>query len=90
MRSQLFAKPLPVGKTGSYTFTVQRGWLAGQAISLALVESTDVTITSFDFTDNVIQFFATGVTAGRATVKLSYQTGTRSDCYAGILDVVNC
>jgi hypothetical protein len=90
MSAQLFEQPLAVGKKDSYTLTVSSSWLGAEVITTSLVESTGVTIESFSFAGNVIEFYATGVTIGRKSVQISFDTATRSRCYTGLLEVVSC
>lgn len=90
--SQLYEKPLPVGKTGNYTLTVDSGWLGGDSITSvsASVPSGGATVTLPTSSGNVLQAFFEGVTVGRHEVEWEWATATRSDCYTVILDVVEC
>lgn len=89
--SQLYDKPLPVGKTGNYTLTVDSGWLNGETISSVNVTAdSGVTITLPTPNGNVLQAFFEGVTVGRHAVEWEWSTATRSDCYTVYLSVVEC
>ena len=90
--SQLYQKPLPVGKTGNYTLTVDSGWLNGETISSvsATVDSGGATVTLPTSNGNVLQAFFEGATVGRHKVEWEWATATRSDCYSTYLEVVEC
>jgi len=88
--SQLYEKPLPVGKVGNYTYTIDSGWLNGEPISGLTVTCEGATVTLPTSSDNVLQAYFEGVTIGRHEVHWSWQTATRSDCDTGVLTIVEC
>ena len=90
--SQLYEKPLPVGKTGNYTLTVDSAWLDGEPITSqsATVDSGGATVGITVADGNVIQTYLTGVTVGRHEVEFQWATATRSDCLSVFVDVVEC
>ena len=90
--SQLFEKPLPVGKTGNYTVTVDSGWLGQETISgqTVTVEGGGASVGTVTSANGVIQAFLTGVEVGRHEVEFDWQTATRSDCITTYIDVVEC
>jgi hypothetical protein len=90
MSALAFDKPLAVGKTQQYTFTVPTTWLGNEVLTSALVESTGVTVDSYSFSGNVVEFYATGLTVGRYKAHLSIDTANRSDCHTGLITVVSC
>ncbi len=79
----LVEKSLHVGKTDSYSLTVNTTWLNGEAILTANVTSdiADVTVGDVSIVGNVIYAYLTGVSAKAYTdVHFDYTTATRSDC----------
>lgn len=89
--SQVAQKPLPVGKTGNYTVTIDSGWLDSEPLtSENVTAATGMTISSVTSSGNVIQFLATGTVAGRHEVHAEWATATRSDCYTFYIDVIEC
>lgn len=90
--SQLYQKPLPVGKTGNYTLTVDSGWLGEESLisQTVTIASGGATVGITTSSGNVIQTFLTGVEVGRHEVEFEWATATRSDCITVYLDVVEC
>ena len=88
--SQLYQKPLPVGKTGNYTLTLDSGWLGAETITNVNVTCDGATVTLPTSNGNVLQAFFEGDTRGRAEVHWEWATATRSDCYTATLDIVEC
>lgn len=88
--AELYEKPLPVGKVGNYTLTLNSGWLSQEAITSVNVTCEGATITLPTFDGNVLQAFFEGVTKGRHKVHWEWATATRSDCYTGVLTIVEC
>ena len=88
--SQLYEKPLPVGKVGNYTLTLDSGWLGEETITSVSVTCEGVTITLPTSQGNVLQAYFEGVTVGRFEVKWEWATATRSDCYTAVLSVIEC
>ena len=77
-----FPKPLTIGKTDTYTYTVPSLWLAGDTLAAHDVTvDAKVTKNNSGVTDNVIAVSVTGVTAGSSEVHFDYTTGDgRTDC----------
>ena len=75
-------KPLTIGKTDTYTYTVPLAWLGGDTIV-----AHDVTVDALviknnsGVSGNVIAVSITGVTAGSSELHFDYTTGDgRTDC----------
>ena len=88
--SQLYQKPLPVGKIGNYTLTLDSGWLDGETIVSVNVTCPGATVTLPTSSGNVLQAFLEGVAAGRYEMHWEWATATRSDCYTTVIDVIEC
>lgn len=90
--SQLYAKPLPVGKTGNYTLTIDGGWLGQETITSQTIttDTDEITVGLDSSANNVIQVYLTGVSVGRHEVHFEWTTATRSDCTTCYVDVVEC
>lgn len=88
--SQLYEKPLPVGKVGNYTLTLDSGWLGAETITSVNVTCAGATITLPTSSGNVLQAFFEGVTVGRFEVHWEWATATRSDCYTSVLNIIEC
>lgn len=88
--SQLYEKPLPVGKVGNYTLTLDSGWMSQEAITSVNVTCGGATVTLPTSSGNVLQAYFEGVTTGRHEVHWSWSTATRSDCYTAVLTVSEC
>lgn len=90
--SRLFQRPLPVGKTGKYTFTPDQTWLGDALITNPSVTvDTGVTV-NLTLTDGkLIEVSLTGVSTGRSAVHFEYETNDgQSGCYTGYVTVVEC
>ena len=76
----VYEKQLKVGKKERYTLGLS-AWLNGETITSATVTACGsfLTVDSYDFTGDVIGFFATGVARGAPEVIFSYTTATRND-----------
>lgn len=88
--SYLYEKPLPVGKIGRYTLTLDSGWLGDESIISLNVTCSGATVTLPTSSDNVLQAFLEGDTVGRHEVHWSWATPTRSDCATTIIEVIEC
>lgn len=88
--SQLYEKPLPVGKVGNYTYTIDSGWLGQESITSVNVTCDGATVALPTSIGNVLQAYFEGVTTGRHEVHWSWTTATRSDCDTGVLTIVEC
>lgn len=88
--SKLYEKPLPVGKVGNYTLTLDSGWLGAESITNVTVTCDGATITLPASNENVLQAFFKGNTKGRFAVHWEWSTATRSDCYTTYLNIVDC
>lgn len=88
--SQLYEKPLPVGKVGNYTYTIDSGWLGAESITSVNATCGGATVTLPTSAGNVLQAYFEGVTTGRHEVHWSWTTATRSDCDTGVLTIVEC
>lgn len=81
--ANLIQKPLHVGKTDSYSLTVDLTWLNGEAILTAtpVSDATYITVDSFSIVGNIIYMYLTGVAKSQTSdVHIGYTTATRSDC----------
>ena len=87
---QLYEKPLPVGKVGNYTYTIDSGWLDGESVTSLTITCDGATVTLPTSSGNVLQAYFEGVTVGRHEVHWEWTTATRSDCDTGILTIVEC
>lgn len=88
-----FEKRLVVGKTDTYTYTVNTQWLGSETItSHTVTVDGKVTKNSSGVTDNVIGVSLTGVSTGASEIHFDYTTsGNRTDCKTIILVLVdNC
>lgn len=92
--ASVYEKRLVVGKTDTYTYTVNNGWLGS-----ATIASHSVTVNAAQLTKNsssvngaAIGVSLTGVTTGGHEVHFEWTTSDgRSDCKTVILVVVgNC
>jgi hypothetical protein len=88
--SQLYEKPLPIGKVGNYTLALDSGWLGAETITSVSVTCAGATITLPTSNGNVLQAFFEGDTVGRFEVEWEWATATRSDCYTTVLNIVEC
>lgn len=88
--SQWYEKPLPVGKTGNYTLTLDSGWLGNETITSVTATCDDATVTLPTSNGNVLQAFFEGVNAGTSEVHWEWATATRSDCYTVVINIVEC
>lgn len=88
--SQLYEKPLPVGKVGNYTLTIDSGWLNGESITGVAVTCDGATVTLPTSSDNVLQAYFEGFEVGRFDVHWEWSTPTRSDCYKTVITVTEC
>lgn len=77
-----FQKPLTIGKTDSYTFTVNAQWLNGETIiSHNVIVDTKVIKNNSGVNNNVIGVSLTGVSKGSVEMCFEYETSDgRSDC----------
>ena len=85
-----FIKPLAVGNTDTYTYTVPSGWLGVATISAHdVVVDAKVIKNNSGVTANVIAFSLTGVTAGSSLVHIDYTTSDgRTDCVKVTVKVI--
>jgi hypothetical protein len=77
-----FEKPLTIGKTDTYTYTVPSEWLGSNTITAHDV-TVDALVTKNNsgVTGNVIAASISGVTAGNSNVHFDYTTSDgRTDC----------
>lgn len=92
--SQLYEKPLPVGKVGNYTYTVNPRWLGREKITEVTATCDGATVTLPTYKGNILQAYFEGVSTGKHEVHWSWKTATRSDCTGGryrvYIDVVDC
>lgn len=88
--NQLHEKPLPLGKTGNYTLTVDKGWLGGETITSVNVTCSGAAVTLPVADGNVLQAYFTAQTVGRMTVHWEWFTATRGDCYTTYIECINC
>lgn len=88
--SRLYEKPLPVGRVGNYTLTIDSGWLSQETITSVNVTCDGATVALPTSSGNVLQAFFEGVTVGRHEVHWSWSTPTRSDCATTVIQVVEC
>lgn len=88
--SQLYEKPLPVGKVGNYTYTIDGGWLGAESITSVNVTCNGASVTLPTSSGNVLQAYFEGLTVGRHEVHWEWATATRSDCDTGVLTIVEC
>ena len=88
--SQLYEKPLPVGKVGNYTLTVDKGWLGSESITSVNVTCDGATVTLPTFSGNVLQAYFTAQIGGRISVHWEWSTATRSDCFTTYINGVTC
>lgn len=80
---------LRVTETDSYTFTIDPNWVSPEAITdYSVTPSTGVTVVAQSRQDNVIQLYLYGDTVGRNSVRVDFETATRSDHALVYLDVV--
>lgn len=84
-----FQKPITVGKTDSYTYTVNTQWLSGETIiSHEVTVDAKVVKNNSSVNNNVIGVSLTGVSKGSVEMIFEYITsGGRSDCAKVILIV---
>ena len=88
-----FQKPLTIGKTDTYTYTVNSQWLNGEAIAgHSVVVDSKVIKNNSSISGNVIGVSLTGVSKGAVDMHFEFQTsGGRSDCAKTSLIVTdNC
>lgn len=91
--SRRIEKPLKVGKTDTYSLSVNTTWLNGETINSATVtvDNTYITDGAVTIVGNVIYVFLTGVLANsNVEVHFDYATATRSDCDYIIVSVEDC
>ena len=89
--SQLYQKPLPVGKTGIYTLTLDPDWLADEVVTSFTATCSDATVSNLSSDGNVLQVYLQGVNKSRSEIHWSWSTsGLRSDCYTVYIDIVEC
>lgn len=91
--SRRIEKPLKVGKTDTYSLTVNSDWLGDETLTSATVtvDNTYITDGAVSIVGNVIYVFLTGVLAnGNVEVHFDYATATRSDCDYIIVSVEDC
>lgn len=91
--SRRIEKPLKVGKTDSYSLSVNATWLGDETITSATVtvDNTYITDGTVTIVGNVIYVFLTGVLAsGGVEVHFDYTTETRSDCDYIVVTVEDC
>ena len=87
---QLYEKPLPAGKVGSYTLTLDDGWLGAESITSFDVTCNGANVTLKTSSANVLQAYFEGLVKGRHEIHWEWSTETRSDCYTTVLDVIEC
>lgn len=88
--SQFYDKPLPVGKIGNYTLTLDKGWLGEEALTSVNVTCEGANVTLPTSSGNVLQAYFEGVREGRIVVHWSWSTATRSDCYTTFIYGESC
>lgn len=91
--TSIFQKPLTVGNTDNYTYTVNSRWLNGEDIaSHNVIVDAKVTKNNSGVMGNVIGASFTGLSKGASNVHFEYTTsGGRSDCAKVLLIVTeNC
>ena len=86
-----FEKPIVVGKTDTYTCTIDLDWLGDETIVSHSVTVDGLVVKNLStVSDNVIAVSVTGITAGRSIVVCEWVTSEgRSDCQSGILTVAD-
>ena len=84
-------RPLKVGKTTRYSYTLDSEALAGESVTSHTV-SVDalVILGTTSVTGNTIYFYLTGVAAGNSKVELEWSTATTSDCADIGIQVEDC
>ena len=86
-----FQKPLAVGKTTRYSYTVDPNWLGAESITAQTVTvDALVTLGTVAVADNVIYFYLTGVSVGTAIIDIEYSTVTQADCAEARLLIQEC
>lgn len=88
--SQLYEKPLPVGKVGNYTLTLDSGWLGDESITSVGVSCSGATVTLPTSNGSVLQAFFEGLSVGRHAAHWEWATQTRSDCVTTYVNVTEC
>lgn len=93
MTTPVVPKAAIVGKVDRSYARIDPAWLNGETIVLATVVTDNpfIAIGAIDITANEIGFMRTGVTAGTATIHISFTTsGGRGDCKKIRLIVSEC
>ena len=86
-----YQKPLAVGKTTRYSYTVDTNWLGVESITgQTITVDALITLGTVAVVDNVIFFYLTGVTAGSSIIDIEFTTATQSDCAEARLLVEVC
>lgn len=91
--SDIFERPLPVGKTVDYTLTEKADWLNGATIVNPTVTASEggVTVGAVVTDGQVVQARLTGTDTGRYKIHFDYALSDgRTYCYVGVIDVINC
>lgn len=77
-------------ETDSYTFTIDPNWVSPEAITdYSVTPSAGITVVAQSRQDNVIQLYLRGDIVGRNSVRVDFETATRSDHALVYLDVVS-
>ena len=80
---------LRVTEVDSYTFTIDPSWVSPETvINYSVAANPGVTVESHSRQDNVIQIYLKGDMVGRNSVRVDFETATRSDHAMVYLDVV--
>ena len=86
-----YQKPLAVGKTTRYSYTVDPNWLGAQSITAQTITvDALVTLGTVAVVDNVIFFYLTGVSVGTSIIDIEFSTVTQTDCAEARLLVQEC
>ena len=81
--SHTVEKSLHVGKTDTYSITIDPTWLNGEDITSVTVTTDDtyITLGNHSIVDNIIYVYLTGVLKkGGVNVHFDYVLPTRDDC----------
>ena len=91
--SGVWPRPLKVGKVGHYLIFEDPKWIEGAAVNFAeaTADPSKVRVISTEYSDNSITVLLEGIAPGLHSVKVDYRTTAgSSDCYRGVVKVVNC
>ncbi len=87
-----FERPLKIGKTDNFTFTLSDDYLDEEVITSATVvaEEEHLSVDAVNTTDSVISALCTGISLGNVQLHYTWTTATRSGCETHIVKVVEC